>query len=176
MRYLFQTHRTQILALLFLPIAFQACRSKSIQIQPGAYVTVDGTDDGLNTIQRSFDEVKVIEGGVMVTLGSDLIFPINSSYLNDLAKRELDKLVDAVKGERDRQLIIEGHTDITGTAEYNQWLSEKRAESVKNYLVSQGMSASQIKTSGLGITKPVASNNTQEGRIKNRRVEITIVN
>ena len=68
---------------------------------------------------------------------------------------------------------IDGHTDSDGSDEYNQVLSEKRANSVKNFLVSQGVTA-EITTKGYGESKPVASNDTAEGKQKNRRVEIII--
>ncbi|WP_449438294.1 OmpA family protein [Pedobacter steynii] len=74
-----------------------------------------------------------------------------------------------------RQILIEGHSDKTGTAKYNQWLSEKRAVSVKNYLVSLGINGNRIQTSGLGDTQPIADNKTKEGRLKNRRVEVTLL-
>jgi len=74
-----------------------------------------------------------------------------------------------------KNIRVDGYTDATGTAEYNLWLSEKRAESVKKYLSDAGVSAAKIKTAGLGIKNPVGDNKTPEGRQKNRRVEVTIL-
>jgi len=113
--------------------------------------------------------------GIMVTFDSDVLFPLNSSYLTDQAKLEIDKLVQLLADYPGASLIVDGHTDATGTAEYNQWLSEKRAESVKKYAVEKGLDESRITTHGYGQTKPVAANNTKEGRQQNRRVEVTIV-
>jgi outer membrane protein OmpA-like peptidoglycan-associated protein len=69
---------------------------------------------------------------------------------------------------------IEGHTDSVGEAEYNQRLSENRADSVRNYLVSQGISANAVGTAGFGEAKPVASNDSPTGRQQNRRVELIV--
>ena len=70
--------------------------------------------------------------------------------------------------------MIYGYTDSTGRVEYNQTLSEQRAASVRAYLASKGLSGSRIKTKGMGVNDPIASNETPEGRSKNRRVEFTI--
>jgi outer membrane protein OmpA-like peptidoglycan-associated protein len=72
------------------------------------------------------------------------------------------------------RLTIEGYTDSTGSAEFNQTLSEKRAETVGNYLVKQGLSSDFLTAKGLGMSNPVADNSTAEGRKKNRRVEIIV--
>lgn len=78
-----------------------------------------------------------------------------------------------LKAHPDLKLLIEGHTDNTGSAEINQSLSEKRAEAVKAYLVSTfGIDASRLEAKGFGASKPVASNDTPEGRQQNRRVEL----
>ncbi|HWR99585.1 MAG TPA: OmpA family protein, partial [Prolixibacteraceae bacterium] len=69
---------------------------------------------------------------------------------------------------------IFGYTDITGTPEYNLKLSAERAAAVKNYLISKGIEASRMKTTGLGIADPIASNDTEEGKSQNRRVEFAI--
>ncbi|MCL4134995.1 UNVERIFIED_CONTAM: hypothetical protein GTU68_058956 [Idotea baltica] len=70
--------------------------------------------------------------------------------------------------------VIEGHTDSTGTSGYNQYLSKRRAESVKTYLVKKGMDASKLETVGYGEKSPTATNNTAAGRAKNRRVVIKL--
>jgi outer membrane protein OmpA-like peptidoglycan-associated protein len=80
-----------------------------------------------------------------------------------------------LKEETRKKIRVDGHTDATGTAEYNVWLSEKRAVSVKTYLSEAGIAASRISTQGLGQTKPVADNKTPEGRERNRRVEVVIL-
>lgn len=156
--------------------SFGACKQPLLTVNPGAVVSKDGTDDGLKNIQSEFVDASRTEEGIKFTLSSDLLFPINSSYLTDQAKYELDKLAKIMKEDTSTKVRVDGHTDATGTAEYNMWLSEKRAASVKNYLSDAGISASRITTKGLGQTSPVADNKTPEGRERNRRVEVIILN
>ena len=85
----------------------------------------------------------------------------------------LNKVVGVLKNIPTLRVEIAGHTDNMGTAKYNHTLSEKRAQAVKAYLVSKGISANRLTTVGYGLTKSVASNATEEGRAKNRRVELT---
>lgn len=75
---------------------------------------------------------------------------------------------------REKKVDLEGHADWTGTEQYNQGLSERRAASVQNYLVKKGIDESRITTRGFGETKPIADNKTREGRAKNRRVEVKV--
>lgn len=152
-----------------------SCKSKQFSVNPGAHVTVDGTDDGLSHVQGNYSSASRVDEGILVTFESDVLFPLNSSYLTDRAKSELDNLAKVLAQDGVTRLIVKGHTDATGTEEYNQWLSERRAESVKNYLVTKGFSKSGITTEGHGQSKPIAANNTAEGRQKNRRVEVVIV-
>ena len=70
---------------------------------------------------------------------------------------------------------VQGHTDIRASAEHNQRLSERRAESVKDYLVAKGISSDRLSTVGFGFNRPIASNNTEDGMARNRRSEIMIV-
>jgi len=156
-------------------MAVTSCKDKQIAVNPGARVSIDGTQDGLKHVQRDFEDAAVTDRGIVVTFDSDVLFPLNSSYLTDQAKQELDKLVALLDDYPGASLIVDGHTDATGTEEYNQWLSEKRAESVKKYAVGRGLAEKRVTTHGYGQTKPIAANNTKEGRQQNRRVEVTIV-
>ncbi|MFB2120240.1 OmpA family protein [Parapedobacter sp. 2B3] len=151
-----------------------SCKDKQMAVNPGARVSIDGTKDGLQHVQRDFEDAAMTDRGIMVTFDSDVLFPLNSSYLTDQAKSEIDKLIDLLADYPNASLIVDGHTDATGTEEYNQWLSEKRAESVKKYIADHGISGSRITTNGHGQAKPIAPNNTKEGRQQNRRVEVTI--
>lgn len=160
--------------LLGITAMTQSCKNKQLAVNPGAQVTIDGTKDGLKHVQRDFEDATMTDRGITVTFDADVLFPLNSSYLTDAAKLELDKLVKLLVDYPGASLIVEGHTDATGTEEYNQWLSEKRAESVKRYAVSKGLKESRITTKGYGQSKPVAPNDTKEGRQRNRRVEVTI--
>lgn len=103
---------------------------------------------------------------------SNLYFAFNSHELDERSFAELDLWVNFFMGRRDIAIELIGHTDNVGSDEYNLQLSRKRAETVAQYLVSKGISSDRISVSGFGSSKPVASNDTEEGRSKNRRVDI----
>lgn len=88
---------------------------------------------------------------------------------------ELNKLVQFLLQNPDLAIEISGHTDNVGTADYNKTLSTNRAKSVYDYLVSKGINPNRLSYAGYGFTKPIASNNTPEGRALNRRTEFKIV-
>src|SRR5690606_33594364 len=90
-------------------------------------------------------------------------------------RQVLDQVAAQVSSINLETLLATGHTDSIGTEQYNQGLSERRANSVKDYLVSKGIDPNRIYVEGKGETQPVASNATREGRAQNRRVEIEIV-
>ncbi len=104
------------------------------------------------------------------------LFDFDKSNLRPQGKEKLDELVAKVKSHQAVDSItITGHTDSVGTDAYNQKLSERRANSVRDYMIKDGIDASLItSTKGMGETQPVASNDTAEGRQKNRRVEIVV--
>ncbi|WP_119286599.1 outer membrane protein OmpA [Azohydromonas sediminis] len=110
-----------------------------------------------------------------VTYAADTFFDFDKAVLKPEGKAKLDDLVEKTKGISLEVIIAVGHTDWIGTNEYNQKLSVRRAEAVKQYLVSKGIEANRIYTEGKGETQPVADNRTREGRAKNRRVEIEVV-
>jgi OOP family OmpA-OmpF porin len=110
-----------------------------------------------------------------VALSSGALFDLNSDTLKDAGKQELDLLAARIKGMEEIQSVkIVGHSDSSGAESYNQQLSQRRANSVKNYLLDQGVSPTVMSTLGMGESQPIADNATREGRAKNRRVEITI--
>jgi outer membrane protein OmpA-like peptidoglycan-associated protein len=120
-------------------------------------------------------DVERVGEGIRLVLKEDAVrFNLNKSSLTTQAKLNLDKLVPVFNEYPDTNIDVFGYTDITGTPEYNLSLSKKRAKSVKTYLVSKGLAASRIKTTGLGIADPIASNETLEGKSQNRRVEFAI--
>lgn len=110
-----------------------------------------------------------------VTFDSGILFATNSSTLSDASKSALRNFAASLKQNPDTDIRIIGYTDNTGNVDYNQTLSEKRARSVYDYLMMQGVSADRMSYSGRGIHDPVASNDTAEGRALNRRVEIVIL-
>ncbi len=120
-------------------------------------------------------EVERVGEGIKVTLNENTVnFDFNSANLTTLAKTNLDKLVTVLKNNPDTNINIYGHTDSIGSDAVNLRISSQRAEAVKNYLVAKGISASRMFTEGLGKSSPIASNDTDAGRAKNRRVEFAI--
>lgn len=121
--------------------------------------------------------VETINNGeaLKVTFDSGILFATNSSTLSDASKSALRNFANSLKANPDTDIRIIGYTDNTGKVDYNQLLSEKRAKSVYDYLMMQGISSDRMVYEGRGIHDPVASNDTPEGRALNRRVEIIIV-
>ena len=111
--------------------------------------------------------------GLVVNMG-DVLFDTGKSDLRPEAREDLAKLSGIVLNYPSLRLTIEGHTDNSGSAEVNQTVSEQRANSVRDYLVSQGLTAGSLSAQGLGMNNPAADNGTAEGRQKNRRVEIIV--
>jgi len=103
-----------------------------------------------------------------------VFFGFNNAMLSAESYPELDRVAKLLKEQPAVQIELAGHTDGDGTDEYNQLLSAKRALAVKNYLVLQGISGSRLTPAGYGKTKPIASNDEEEGRAQNRRVEMVI--
>jgi outer membrane protein OmpA-like peptidoglycan-associated protein len=103
-------------------------------------------------------------------------FPVNSANLTDAAKKELDKVVESLKALPHVKVEVQGHTDISGSRDWNMELSQMRAESVMNYFVEQGISQDRLTAKGYGPTQPKYDNKTAEGRRKNRRVELVRLN
>ncbi len=118
---------------------------------------------------------KPTERGLVVTLG-DLLFDTNKSDLKSGAATNLAKLAAFLNKYPDRSVLIEGHTDNTGEYAYNLGLSQRRADSVKSWLLSQGVGTGRLVTSGMGEGLPVAGNDSASGRQLNRRVEVIIEN
>ena len=118
--------------------------------------------------------VERVGEGIQVTFASGLLFGFDSDVVRGDARSNLNELSRSLDKYDDSNLLIVGHTDAVGRESYNQDLSERRAESAANYLISQGVDRNRIDTRGLGETEPVASNETDSGRARNRRVEVAI--
>ena len=110
-----------------------------------------------------------------VVFNADTFFDFDKSTLKPEGRQLLDQVAQQARGIDLETIIAVGHTDSIGTDAYNQKLSERRAASVKAYLVSKGIDPNRIYTEGKGKKNPIASNKTKEGRAQNRRVEIEIV-
>lgn len=115
------------------------------------------------------------ERGIVMTLG-DVLFETGKADLKPGATANLSKLVGFLREQPARRVDIEGHTDSVGSETYNQTLSQMRADSVRNYLTSQGIAPEQVIATGKGESFPVAPNDNVSGRQQNRRVEIIIAN
>jgi OOP family OmpA-OmpF porin len=111
----------------------------------------------------------------IVTIVLNVEFDSDKAVVKDKYKNEIKKVSDFMKKYPNTTAVIEGHTDNTNTAEYNQKLSEARANSVRQYLINNfGINASRLTAAGYGLTMPIASNSTEEGKQKNRRVQAVI--
>ncbi len=133
-------------------------------------------DKQAEELQRDLEgaEVQRVGEGILITFQSGLQFDLNSSSLTSATQTNLTKLSSTLKKYDDTDIIIEGHTDNSGEDAYNQKLSEKRAVSVKNYLVEQGVAGKRISTKGYGEEQPLNTNATDDERKINRRVEVAI--
>ena len=119
-------------------------------------------------------EIERVGEGIQVTFDSGILFGFDSSELRDEARSNLSKLKTSLESYPRTDVLIVGHTDSTGDESYNQGLSERRARSAADYLVSVGLAADRIQTEGLGETEPVSDNESDAGRAQNRRVEVAI--
>ncbi|MFJ7282017.1 OmpA family protein [Pseudomonas sp. NPDC099000] len=110
----------------------------------------------------------------VITLPGDVLFAFNKSDLSPSAQSQLDALMSKLQNADVVSIKVIGHTDGVGSDEYNQALSERRASSVAAYLLSQGLAPNKLTSEGRGESQPMADNETDEGRAKNRRVELHI--
>ncbi|HVU98398.1 MAG TPA: OmpA family protein [Puia sp.] len=121
------------------------------------------------TDARSLLVKQLMEEGKATT--NDILFDVNSDVIKAASYPVIDALVDGLKANAAVRVQITGHTDSDGTAAHNLDLSQRRAAAVKNYMVSHGIDGSRLQSDGKGMTQPVASNDTEAGKAKNRRVE-----
>jgi outer membrane protein OmpA-like peptidoglycan-associated protein len=120
-------------------------------------------------------QAKATNRELVLTLG-DMVFASGKADLKPGATTTLDKLVAFLNQYPDRTVLIEGYADSVGDGPYNQRLSERRADSVKSYLIGQGIGSRRLSASGMGESDPVGDNDSQSGRQQNRRVEMVISN
>jgi len=118
--------------------------------------------------------VERIGEGIRVTFDSGILFDFDSYSLRQTARDNLSELAGSLLRYPDSEVLIVGHTDATGAEDYNQRLSENRAQAASGYLVQQGVDPSRIQSTGMGEMEPVASNETEAGQQENRRVEVAI--
>lgn len=129
-----------------------------------------------DTLRRQLENLQLrqTESGVVVTLG-DVLFETAETQLRPEAMESLVEVVDLLQSEPDKDIRIEGHTDSTGNAETNIRISQQRADSVLEALVSLGVDAARITSAGMGQDFPIASNDSEDGRAQNRRVDVILL-
>lgn len=129
-----------------------------------------------NTLRRQLENLQLrqTESGVVVTLG-DVLFESGETTLRDEALASLVEVVDLLQSEPEKAIRIEGHTDSTGEATTNLRISEQRANAVMDALVSLGVDPDRVTAAGMGEDFPIASNDTEEGRAQNRRVDVILL-
>jgi len=119
-------------------------------------------------------DVERVGEGIKVTFDSGILFDFDSSALRADARENLSELAESMQEFPESNLLIVGHTDAKGTEEYNRKLSDRRAESAAGFLMERDIAPDRITSVGRGETEPVATNETEEGRQQNRRVEVAI--
>ena len=127
-------------------------------------------------LRRDLEGAKVerVGEGIKITFASGILFPTNSSTLTPEAAGNITQLAETLQKYADTKVVIEGHTDSSGSDAINQPLSQRRAQAVANNITSTGVDASRITATGYGSTQPVADNTTAAGKAANRRVEVAI--
>jgi outer membrane protein OmpA-like peptidoglycan-associated protein len=137
----------------------------------GAYM--DNQEEKLGEIPGTTVE-RVSDDVLLVNFESDVLFEVGSSLLNPESRAVLDQAASVFLEYPKTAILAQGHTDSAGTEEYNQELSERRAETVMNHLIGRGVDAGRITAVGYGEGYPVADNGTAEGRSLNRRVDLLL--
>ncbi|RQW03890.1 OmpA family protein, partial [candidate division KSB1 bacterium] len=133
-------------------------------------------DKQAEEMRQDIENAKIerIGEGIKITFDSGILFEFDSFELQPVAKANIESLAEILKKYPDTNILVEGDTDDKGSEEYNQKLSERRAQVVADYQKSLGVDGSRISTVGLGELNPVAANDTDYGRQQNRRVEVAI--
>ncbi len=133
-------------------------------------------DKRAEEMRRDIENAKIerVGEGIKITFDSGLLFQTNSSELQPAVKTSIESLAKILNKYQDTNILVEGDTDNTGTDEYNQKLSERRAQSVSDHLKQLGVAGARVSMVGLGESNPIASNDTDFGRQQNRRVEVAI--
>jgi outer membrane protein OmpA-like peptidoglycan-associated protein len=128
--------------------------------------------DARETIAK-IASVKDDDRGMVITLPGEVLFKTGKSDLKPAAMAKLDQIAEALAG-KDEPIVVHGYTDNVGTRDHNMGLSQSRAQSVRDYLVSKGIPKDLIESRGDGPDSPIADNTSLEGRAQNRRVEIVV--
>jgi outer membrane protein OmpA-like peptidoglycan-associated protein len=142
----------------------------------GAYIG-NYMDKQAAEMQRDIDgaEVQRIGEGIKITFDSGILFDIDKSELRPVSQTNLAALAKILNKYPDTNILIEGHTDNTGSEDRNMTLSKDRAQSVAFYLATLDVKSARFSIAGYGATQPIVTNDTPEGRQKNRRVDIAVI-
>lgn len=119
-------------------------------------------------------QVQRVGEGIAVTFDSGILFAVNQAQLQPAGQQNLRDLVASLEEYEGTDVLVVGHTDSTGSNEYNQGLSERRADAARNFLVGAGLAPDRVTAMGRGEEEPIADNSTDAGRQANRRVEVAI--
>jgi outer membrane protein OmpA-like peptidoglycan-associated protein len=141
----------------------------------GAYIG-NYMDDQAEEIEQDLEGATVerIGEGIKITFDSGLLFDVDAAGLKTVSETNLTNLAVILEKYDDTEILLEGHTDATGSEEHNLNLSRNRAHSVANHLAQQGVMETRMTIMGYGETQPIAPNDTVDGRTMNRRVEVAI--
>ncbi|TKG94747.1 hypothetical protein EYV94_12450 [Puteibacter caeruleilacunae] len=133
-------------------------------------------DKQVAELQNDLKDAKIerVGEGIKITFDSGLLFAVNSSDLNSRSRANLDELAAVLNKYPDTNILIEGHTDDTGSNDYNMKLSERRASGVSGYLMANQVLSTRLITKGYGEEQPIVENSSEANRSMNRRVEIAI--
>ena len=133
-------------------------------------------DQQAKEIEASVDGAKVtrVGEGLVVTFDSGLLFDFDKALLRPTAESNLQKLAESLQRYPGENVLVVGHTDNVGTDSYNQQLSVERAQSAQRFLEQHGIDPTRIRTRGMGENDPIASNETEQGRQANRRIELAL--
>jgi len=142
----------------------------------GAYIG-NYMDKQAEEMQKDIEGAKIerVGEGIKITFDSGILFDFDKSDLRPAAQTNLTKLAEILNKYSDTNILIEGHTDSKGSDDYNMTLSRSRAQSVANYVAGLGVDPGRFTTTGYGESQPIATNDTDDGRQQNRRVELAIM-
>ncbi len=139
----------------------------------GVGVYLDAQEEKLARIPGTTVE-RVGRDTLLIHFDSDVLFAVDSAALDGASRASLEQVAQVIAEYRKTAVVVQGHTDSTGSEAYNQRLSQRRADAVRNYLVGRGVSHERMVAVGYGETQPVVSNANPDGRALNRRVDILL--
>lgn len=163
-----------MLAAVVFAVAFSSCKAKKMAAKPVAPVTTTTVPVEEKTQPVQAEEKKEEPAPVAEQTSfnfNNIQFEFDSAILKTFSYPILDEVARAMRQHPDVKMLLNGHSSQEGTAQHNMSLSVDRANAVKSYLVNAGVDGANLTVKGYGETKPIASNDTDEGRAKNRRVE-----